>query len=101
LKIYKNILVTALRKIGDTVIATAGINLLKQYYPECKLTVLVTPLAKEIVENHPLVDEVMIYDYKGKAKWKEIWHLASDIRSRHFDLYLSLDGRHSGGGLLF
>jgi len=90
---YKNILVTALRKIGDTVIATAGIHLLKTYYPQARVSALVTPLAQDILRNHPLVDEVIVYDFTARAKWAEIWSTVKYLKSKHFDVCIVLDGK--------
>lgn len=90
---YNNILVIALRKIGDTIIATAGINLLKKAYPTAKLTVLVRPYTQEIVNNHPLIDEVMLYNYSHKSKWREIRQLAGTLQDKQFDLCIVLDNK--------
>ena len=59
---YKNILILNLRKIGDTIMATSSAYLLKKAYPEAKITMLVKPLTKSIVENNPVIDEVLLYD---------------------------------------
>jgi lipopolysaccharide heptosyltransferase II len=90
---YKNILVIALRKIGDTIIATAGISLLRKAYPDAKITVLVKPLTKDIVKNNPVIDEVMLYDYSHKAKWADIKAAGKAIRAKNFDLCIVLDNK--------
>ena len=69
---YKNILILNLRKIGDTIMATSSAYLLKKAYPKAKITMMVKPMTKSIVENNPAIDEVMLYDYSHKAKWSEI-----------------------------
>lgn len=92
-KIYRNILVIALRKIGDTIIATAGINLLRRAYPDARLTVLVRPYVQQIVENHLLIDEVMLYNYSHKAKWREIWAISQKLREKRFDVCIVLDNK--------
>lgn len=77
---YKSILVFCLRKIGDAVIATSVPYLLKQAYPDAKITMMVKPLTKEIVTNNPVVDEVMLYDYTHKATLGELQQVANKIK---------------------
>lgn len=88
---YKNILVICLRKIGDAIIATSVPYLLKQAYPDAKITMLVKPLTKEIVTGNSVVDEVMLYNYTHQANIWEILQIAKEIRSRNFDLSVVTD----------
>lgn len=90
---YKNILVITLRKIGDTIIATAGLNLLRQYYPNAHISVLVKPLTQSIVQNHPCVDEVLLYDYSHKVNLSTINQTINLLKSKHFDLCIILDNK--------
>lgn len=90
---YKNILILNLRKIGDTIMATSSAYLLKKAYPEAKITMLVKPLTKSIVENNPVIDEVMIYNYSHKAKWSEIKKLSNQIKSKNFDVAIIIDNK--------
>lgn len=90
---YKNILVFCLRKIGDAVIATSVPYLLKQAYPDAKITMMVKPLTKEIVTNNPVIDEVMLYNYSHKASFHEIRQIAAEIKQRNFDLCIVADNK--------
>ena len=63
-KQYKNILVNSLVNLGDVVLTTSAIALLKQVYPQARITMLVRPVVREAVENNPVIDEVLIFDYK-------------------------------------
>lgn len=91
--IYSNILILNLRKIGDTIMATSSAYLLKKAYPNAKITMLVKPLTKSIVENNPVIDEVLLYDYSHKAKWKDIKHAANMLKSKNFDLAIIIDNK--------
>ena len=42
-KTYSNILVNALVNLGDVVLTTSAVSLLKQAYPNAKITMLVSP----------------------------------------------------------
>lgn len=90
---YKNILILNLRKIGDTIMATSSAYLLKKAYPEAKITMLVKPLTKSIVENNPVIDEVLLYDYSHKAKWNDIKKSVDELKSKNFDLAVIIDNK--------
>lgn len=90
---YKNILILNLRKIGDTIMATSSAYLLKRAYPKAKITMLVKPLTQAIVNNNPVIDEVMLYDYTHKAKWSEIKKLAHKLKAKNFDLAIVIDNK--------
>lgn len=91
---YQNILVQALFNIGDVVLATSAVALLKKAYPNAKVTVMVRPAAREIVENNPVVDQVLVVEYQSKhCSLSNTIKLIMDIRSRKFDLSISLDAK--------
>lgn len=92
MKQYKNILVNALVNLGDVVLTTSAIALLKKAYPEAKITMLVKPVVREAVENNPLIDELMVFQYKAKDNsMGKMMAMVKDIKSRHFDLSISFD----------
>lgn len=92
-KAYKNILILNLRKIGDTIMATSTAYLLKRAYPRAKVTMLVKPLTKAIVENNPVIDKVLLYNYSHKAKLAEIKKTAGMLKEKQFDLAIVVDNK--------
>lgn len=89
---YKNILVHALVNIGDVVLTTGAIALLKKHFPETRITMMVRPFARRLVENNPVIDEVLIYDYKSKEKsLAGTITMIQEIRKRKFDASISFD----------
>ena len=92
MKTYKNILVNALVNLGDVVLTTSAIALLKKAYPEAKITMLVKPVVREAVENNPVIDEVIVFQYKAKENsLGKMWEMVKDLKRRHFDLAISFD----------
>ncbi len=90
----RNILVHCLINIGDVLMSTSALALLKKIYPEAKITMMVKPAAAPIVQNNPVVDEVIIFDYTPKkTSLLKMFHFLQLIRSRKFDLSISLDGK--------
>ncbi len=89
---YKNILVHALVNIGDVVLTTGAVALLKKAYPAARITMMVRPFARQLVENNPVIDEVLIYDYKSKGKsLAGMIAMIKEIRKEKFDVSISLD----------
>lgn len=100
--VYHNILIQALFNIGDVIICTSAIALLKKAYPKAYVTVMVRPSAREIVENNPIIDDVLIIDYKSKSmSLSYSIKLIKELRSRKFDLSISFDGKHRSTILIY
>jgi len=78
--------------IGDFIIGTSAIRLIKNTYPDAKITVMAPPGAAEIVRNHPFIDEVIAFQYESNSfpVTKHI-ELLKYIRRKQFDLSISLD----------
>lgn len=90
---YKNILVHSMVNLGDVVLSTAALELLRRAYPQAKITFMVRPGIASVLKNHPYIDEVIAYDYKSKGDRLSILRMAKEMRKRRFDLSISLDRR--------
>ena len=89
---YKNILVNSLVNIGDVILTTSAIALLKKIYPEARITMMVRPVAAQLVQNNPIIDDVIIFDYKAKQKsTATMIVMVKEVRSRKFDACISFD----------
>lgn len=90
--VAKNILIHSLVNLGDVVLSTGAAALIKKNIPDAKITMMVRPVAKEIVENNAVIDDVIIFDYKVKGKSiKNMLSMVSEIKSRKFDVCFSFD----------
>ena len=89
---FRNILVNALVNLGDVVLTTSALALIKKNFPQTRITMLVKPVVKDAVIDNPVVDDVIVLDYKAKensiAKMRE---LIKEVRRRRFDLAISFD----------
>ncbi|MBG0789043.1 MAG: glycosyltransferase family 9 protein [Desulfovibrionaceae bacterium] len=63
----RKILVCQLRQIGDVLLATPSIMLLKQHFPEAEIDVLTEKKCTPVLENNPHVNHVWAID-KNKLK---------------------------------
>ncbi len=60
----KRILACQLRQIGDVLLATPSLQLLKERYPEAELHLLTEKKCAPVLENNPHVDHVWEIDKK-------------------------------------
>jgi heptosyltransferase-2 len=64
---------------------------LRANYPSAFIAMMVTPYAKDIVEDNPNLDEVIIYDKEGKhKKWLRSAKFARNLAKNRFDLAVIL-----------
>lgn len=67
-KFVSKILVIQTAKIGDLICSTPIFREIKRKYPDAKLTVMVNPITKELIELNPYIDEIIVIktdEYRG------------------------------------
>ncbi len=84
---YKNILIVRTDRVGDVVLTTPAILALREAYMGAKISILVSPQTRDIIENNPCLDEIIIDDKNGAHKgfWGFL-KLVFGLRKRRFDL---------------
>jgi lipopolysaccharide heptosyltransferase II len=89
---YSNILVHSLVNLGDVLLATSAVALIKKINPSARITMMVRPAVRELVENNPVIDDVLLFDYKAKQRsLRAMLAMVREIKRREFDLCISLD----------
>ena len=64
------ILVISLAGIGNTLLATPMLELLRKKYPDARITALVMfKGSKELLETNPNIDEVILWDLSPGVLW--------------------------------
>ena len=58
--IPKNILIVRNDSIGDVVLSLPLAGFIKKQYPDCKVTFLLRNYTKDIANDHPNIDDVII-----------------------------------------
>ncbi|NIO11364.1 MAG: hypothetical protein GTO40_26450 [Deltaproteobacteria bacterium] len=96
-KEFKRILLVLHGSIGDVARALPLANLIRRSYPRAKVTWSIEPLARPVVENHPAVDEVMVFE--RQHWWRAVLPFLLKIHACKFDLVLDLQ-RHLKSGLI-
>ena len=92
--------------IGDVVHALPILPRLRKLWPAAKLSWMVTPGCAALVERHPLVDEVILFERKRLGRgWHSpaaLWELGAflwALRRRGFDLVIDLQGLFRSAGV--
>jgi heptosyltransferase-1 len=93
----RNILIILHGSIGDVTRALPLANLIRRGYPKAAVTWAVEPAAFPLVEHHPAVSRVLLFD--RSRWWKDLVPFLKEIRSKRFDLVLDLQ-RHLKSGLI-
>ncbi|MCG7947655.1 MAG: glycosyltransferase family 9 protein [Candidatus Thiodiazotropha taylori] len=102
-----SILIVRLSAIGDIVFASPLIHALRQRYPRARISWLVQPESKALLEHHPELDDVVIWPrsrwqalWKARrwlALWREVASFRRSLQEREFDLALDVQGLLKSG----
>jgi heptosyltransferase-1 len=92
--------------IGDVVHALPILALLRKRWPGARISWLVTPACAGLLDNHPMLNEVIRFDRRGfGAAWRNplvLWRLfrfGAQLRKKRFDLVIDLQGLFRSGWL--
>ncbi|GFO54209.1 ADP-heptose--LPS heptosyltransferase [Geomonas sp. Red276] len=87
----ERVLVRVTNWIGDAVMNTPALLAIRESFPKARITVLATPQVAGLFSAHEWVDEVLVYDKKGRhAGFAGKLKMASELRSHRFDLAILL-----------
>ena len=85
------ILIRAVNWIGDAVMTTPALQAVRETFPAAEITLLANPLVGQLLQGHPAVDRVLLFDRKGQHQGLAgRLRLARQLRSERFDLALIL-----------
>jgi lipopolysaccharide heptosyltransferase II len=84
----EKILYITLSNLGDAIMAMPSFDYLRRECPDARITVLAAPRTKCIFENHPKVDQWLIFDKSSSIKEKR--ELFFRLKSEQFDVVVDL-----------
>ena len=91
-----SVLIILMGSLGDVVRGLCLIEQLKRLYPQSRITWLVEPKWADLVRQHPILDNILVFD---RADWKRgIPRLYKQLKTNDFDCVLDLQ-RHFKSGL--
>ena len=97
-----SVLLIRLRLIGDVVFTTPVIRALRRALPDAYLAYLVEQDAAPVVSGNPHLDElIVVRRSRGVARIFEDLRLASQLRTRRFDIVIDMHGGPRSGWLTF
>jgi heptosyltransferase-3 len=89
----KRILLIKLRYLGDVVLSTPLLPLLRKHFPEAKMTFLVNPGTAGVLQGNPYLDEVWVLP--RQSWWRQLCFIRR-VREANFDTVIDLtDGDRS------
>lgn len=80
---FKNILIVRTDRIGDVVLSLPLARIIKEKFPDAKITFLVRDYTKALVVNNPFIDDVITLEEKSSKVL--IKRNVSRLRSKNFD----------------
>lgn len=76
-----------LNSVGDILCTTPAIAALRERYPQARITLMVRPHMRALVEDHPAVDDLVLF---GSGSLGERLAFVREARRRRFDLWVDL-----------
>ena len=84
----RRVLLVRLRSIGDTVLMTPCLAALKNFRPGLEITAVSEPLSAPLLEDHPLIDRLLVVSSDLGARAR----LVGELRRARFDVGVNLHG---------
>ena len=95
----KNILIMKPSALGDIVLALPALAALRKSFPDAKISWLVRPEFALLLENHPYLDEIILFDRKHLSKalsnpkaFGSLHSLIAQLRKHKFDAIFDFQG---------
>lgn len=82
----KNILVIQLRQVGDVLLTTPAVKVLREHYPQSTISYLTETGPAELLQGNPHIDRIVTRQRHG-GFWQDI-QLVRLLRKRNFDLVI-------------
>ena len=83
-----NILVVTLSNFGDVILTTPVIMALSQKYPGARITAVVGPRARSVLQRSPVIHKIVIYDKKASLRKK--LEFIAELRKASYDRVVDL-----------
>lgn len=92
----KKILIIKITAIGDVILSVPSIKAIRNSFPEAFISVLVGVESRRVLKKCPYIDEVILYDRKGKDKGlKGLLKISSVVRRKAFDMSIDLQNNRA------
>ncbi len=86
-ELIKRIVVRGPNWVGDAVMCTPALRILRDLFPSALITLLVKPTIAELLRSHPSIDGVIVYEDKGNhAGFRGKLSLIRKLKKERYDL---------------
>ena len=90
-KNIKHLLIRSTNWIGDAVMTTPAVRSIKKHFCNARIYILAKPWVAPVFAKSPYVDEIIIFDSRGRHKGTNgILRLSKDLRRYNFDAAILL-----------
>jgi heptosyltransferase-2 len=87
----RKILIRSVNWIGDAVMTTPAISVIREHFPHAEITILANAMVSQLFLHHPGIDAIITFDRQGKHHGVAgRLHLAAELRRHAFDLAIIL-----------
>jgi len=110
-KAPRNILLVRLSARGDIVFSSPMVRAFRRTYPDARITWLAESHTRNLIEQHPELDEVLVWDRNAWKKlmkerrlgelFREASAFVKALRARRFDLAVDMQGLLRSGIMTF
>lgn len=85
----RHVCVVLLTGLGDVVHGLPVVNAMKRAWPETRITWVVEPMPAGILQPHPAIDQVIVYD--KKRGWRGVLELNQRMGREEFDVAINFN----------
>jgi len=85
--------------VGDTIITTPTIRVVRQSYPSARITAIARPWVATLLRTNPDIDEV--WEEEKHGRWRSFKRLARRLRDGRFDLGIAFPNSFAAALLLW
>lgn len=82
----KNILVVRNDRFGEFLLNIPALRALRQSFKNARITVVVKPEVKELIEDNPYVDEIIVDNFSRKIRFFGVLKIAAQLRRQRFNI---------------
>ena len=87
---WDNVLLLQTSFLGDTVLTLPLVAELRRRFPVRKLTIVCQPASRDLLQDHPAIDELIVDDKKRTDRgWAGLRAKAASLKAKRFTLAIT------------
>ncbi|MFA6074210.1 MAG: lipopolysaccharide heptosyltransferase II [Negativicutes bacterium] len=94
-------LIVKLSSVGDVIHAMPVAAALKKKWQNAKISWVVEPAAKALLENHRYIDEIIVFEKKKKTNLEYLALFIKLLRKQRYDFCIDLQGLFKSAAIVF